>query len=396
MIFGAPMFKTIHSIDDVAPFVADKKEIVFSKHAPVGMTVGCYMFMDSHTFDTLEAMECRGIAFDEHGAVASRPLHKFFNVGEKVTTTIASLEHKNLVRIFDKIDGSMIATAWHPEQGLLFRSKKSFTSSVVKLTYEMLEQEEFFNIKEFSHKVASSNMTAIFELTHPQAPIVVVVDRPSLNLLHVRDNTTGEYVMLDPKHVIHQWIEEFNIPLATTFSMSLNEVVQSLDTMEKREGYVLQFDDGDMVKIKCPWYLRLHSSITFLRERDIARAALHENLDDIKSALVEVGITLNEVESIEQRLKNRLLEVSEEVDRVYEENKHLERKDFALALNKHPYFSFIMNKFVGRENNYIEWYERRHLRDEFGLRVLVDDARAEEMDMHTPKEPSPSRIKSGL
>ena len=103
------MFKTIHSIDDVAPFVADKKEIVFSKHAPVGMTVGCYMFMDSHTFDTLEAMECRGIAFDEHGAVASRPLHKFFNVGEKDWLSPDKLLGRTDVAVvFDKLDGGTL------------------------------------------------------------------------------------------------------------------------------------------------------------------------------------------------------------------------------------------------------------------------------------------------
>lgn len=127
------MFKTIRSIDDIKTAVADVKEIRFAT-LPNGVTVGCYMFMDSKTFEVPEALECRGIAFDQNGELASRPLHKFFNLGEKASLTRESLlareANGEVAAIFEKVDGSMIATAI-VNGALHFRSKKVFDSPVV-------------------------------------------------------------------------------------------------------------------------------------------------------------------------------------------------------------------------------------------------------------------------
>ena len=46
-------------------------------------------------------------------------------------------------------------------------------------------------------EIARQNMTAIFELTHPAARIIVAQDKPRLRLLHVRDNASGVYVKGD-------------------------------------------------------------------------------------------------------------------------------------------------------------------------------------------------------
>jgi len=107
--------------------------------------------MDSNTFDSPEALECRGIAFDQSGKVISRPLHKFFNVGEKEWLSSDSLmKRSDISAIFDKIDGSMIATAWVNGE-LRLRSKKEFDSKVVELSYYLLSRPEYskFNAKFF-------------------------------------------------------------------------------------------------------------------------------------------------------------------------------------------------------------------------------------------------------
>lgn len=388
------MFKTITNISDIVPFVEDKKEIAVSRH-PNGVVVVCYMFMDKDTFDSPEALEARGIAFNKDGSVMSRPLHKFFNVGEKASLSVDEMKKRNIRAVFEKIDGSMIATAWDTERGLLWRSKKSFNSSVVKLVHQMMENEKFAHIQAFAQQVASNGLTAVFELTHPDAQIVVKYPEPTMSLLHVRDNTTGEYVLLDPDHVIHQWVNDFGVTTSNRLSLSMEQVMENLETMTNQEGYVLQFDNGDMAKIKCPWYLRLHRSITFLRERDIAVAALYGQLDDIKGALQEVGIDLTEVEKVETRLKETLLGHINEVERVVSENAHLSRKEFAQQFGNHLLFKQIMWKVSDptKEIDYVEWYHRKCLRSDFGLRVLADEALADEFDMRTPKEDTPKPFK---
>jgi RNA ligase len=114
-------FKRIEHIDDIRSAVTGKEEIKYILQ-PNGTTIVCYMFQDSHTFDTPEAIECRGIAFGSDGKIVSRPLHKFFNMGEKAWLTPDELlKRDDVVAIYDKLDGSMIATSYHNGK-LEFRS----------------------------------------------------------------------------------------------------------------------------------------------------------------------------------------------------------------------------------------------------------------------------------
>lgn len=374
------MFKAISHISDVEPVVAGKKEIRFLPQ-PNGVTLGCYLFMDSKTFDSPEALECRGIAFDRDGRVVSRPLHKFFNLGEKEWLAPDRLTARDdIVAIYDKLDGSMVATAWVDGQ-LKWRSKKSFNSDVVNLASQLLDRPEHRRITAFAEEVASAGLTAIFELTHPDARIVVAQEQPELRLLHVRDNVSGRYVMLDRDHAIHGLIEKHGIALVGRFEgLSLTAAIDSLADMQGKEGYVVQFASGDMVKIKCPWYLRIHRSLSFLRERDIAWLALNEELDDVKGALVEAGIDLAAVNEVEARLKGMLAGFLDEIEAIWERDRDLDRKSFALANKDHPLFGLAMQRYLGKEVTLLDWYGRTRLKEDFSLRALVDETLIEAME----------------
>jgi RNA ligase len=373
------MFKRITNISDIQPQVAHKTEIRFYPQHN-GITMSMYLFMDSKTFDTPEARECRGAAFNAEGKIISRPLHKFFNMGEKDYLMPDKLkERTDVVAVFDKLDGSMVATSW-VKGDLAWRSKKSFTSDIVKLAEEFIADPENVGIDEFAYWCAFHERTAIFELTHPKAQIVVPQSKPQLRLLHVRDNETGEYVMLNPDDVVHEMIATFRIPVVKRHQMTMEQVLESLETMENAEGYVVQFADGDMVKMKCPWYTRLHRSITFLRERDIAVLAINEQLDDMKQHMREVGISLEKVEAVETRLKDILLGIRSEIEALYEGDKHLDKKSFAMKNSKHPLFGLAMNLYNGVSFNLNEWYAKSRLKKDFGLTSLLEGAQAEAVE----------------
>jgi T4 RnlA family RNA ligase len=370
-------FPRIELISDIQPMVADKKEIKFSRQ-PNGVTVGCYVFCDSHTFDAEGSTECRGIAFDSSGKICSRPLHKFFNVGEKSwLMPELILERSDLATIQEKLDGSMISTAWVDGQ-LLWRSKKSFESDVVKLAEAYLTDNP--RLLEFSRLVASSGYTASFELTHPEARIVVAAPEAALRLLHVRNNVTGDYVLLYG-HEIWDWISEYKVPLVHNYGeLSLVGAFDRLEQLENQEGYVLQFHNGDMVKAKTAWYRRLHRSVTFLRERSIAELALNEELDDVKSMFREIGIDLAAVEEVESRVKAIMVSLTDQVEAVYQDGAALDRKSFAIRNKEHPLFSLIMNRYIGRDVGLKDWYIKRRLSEDFSLRVLADAAKAEAIE----------------
>lgn len=381
------MFKRIESIADLKPFVANKEEIRFYKQ-PNGITMSMYLFMDSKTFDSPEAIECRGAAFDENGKIVSRPLHKFFNMGEKDYLTPEKLlereAHGEVVGIYEKLDGSMLATSWVNGE-MQWRSKKAFNSEVVKLAKEFLEKPENARITQFAYWMAKLGRTAIFELTHPDAQIVVPQSKPQMRLLHIRDNVTGRYVMLDSNdpdehevfEYVHAMIHEYEVPVVPKIKMTLQQAFDALETMHNQEGYVVQFSNGDMVKIKCPWYSRLHRSITFLRERDIAMLAINEELDDMKQHMREVGISLEKVEDVEARLKHILLSIETDIREIYEQGKHLDRKEFAIKNKGTPLFGLAMQMYLGEESKLKDWYIKSRLKDDFGLKSLLEGAAAE-------------------
>lgn len=370
-------FPLIRTLADVQPLVAGKKEIKFQTQ-PNGVTVGCYVFSDDQTFDSPAALECRGIAFDSAGRICSRPLHKFFNVGEKSWLFPDDLlASDDLADIHEKIDGSMISTAW-VDGALLWRSKKSFVSEVVKLAEAYVERNPAF--RAFATRVASEGFTATFELTHPAARIVCA-EPEAMRLLHIRENVTGEYALLDVNHPIHDLVDEFQIPQSRKFNnLTLAGALDQLEIAQNFEGYVFQFLNGDMVKAKCAWYRRLHRSITFLRERNIAELALNEQLDDVKGALIEAGVDLSAVLEVESRLKTILIGITDEVEAIYETDKALDRKSFAIKNRSHPYFGMLMSRYIGRDIELKDWYTKHRLREDFGLRQLTNEARAEAID----------------
>lgn len=372
------MFPRIENIKDIQSKVAQRREIRFTTHDN-GATTACYAFQDRETFDSAEALECRGIAFDRKGQICSRPLHKFFNVGEREYLQPEQLiAREDWHSIQEKLDGSMIATAWIDGE-LVLRSRRSFTADVVKLADVLLMSER--NLYQFMLQVAARGHTAIFELTHPQARIVVPHEKPHLRLLHVRENITGAYVLLDSEHWIWELINKHSISMVETHkSLDLRGALSSLANMEQREGYVAQMLSGEMVKMKCPWYLRLHHCISLLRERDVARLALHQELDDTREALREIEVDMAEVDVVATRVKQEIVSALDEVDRIFTKDRDLDRKSFAVRYKQHELFPLLMQRYSGREPDLVHWYEKNRLRQQFGLRVLGSGALAEAID----------------
>lgn len=377
-------FTKIESIETVKSAVLHKKEILW--YSPLDTIVcACYIIQDKDTFDSPESLECRGIAFNSStGTVASRPLHKFFNVGERGYTVENLLNHDpaDIAGIYPKLDGSLIATCTKDDETIL-RSKKSFDGEHVQLAWDCLRDTKLvsgnlvltkttFKYQEFFSYLKDINATAIFELIHPDNRIVVnYAGNPSLVLLHVRDNVSGEYLLLDPNHQLHAAIFNCRVPRVSPIAYSsMKELINSLDTMENAEGYVIQFKNGNMVKLKCPWYLKMHRAVSMLRERDIAELILSEQIDDSKKCLTALGISLDQIHEIENKIKKDILEILGTVELIYSNDHLLSRKDFAIKYKGCEYFSLLMKKYSGAEIDYKGWYRKNKLEKNFSLKNI--------------------------
>lgn len=349
----------------------DREEIRFMKQSN-GTTVCSYIVASADTFRDSYSREARGVVFDENGKVIARPLHKFFNVNERPETQVAAIDWSKVRRVMLKRDGSMIHTVAFPEDGRNFtvKSKKSFESDVAKQSKKWLLQRE--NYIKFCSDMTDAGRTAIFEWTSPIARIVVGYKEDELQLLHVRDNTTGLYLT---QGELGELSAKYSIPLVDSVPFFAEDVTQQVvqdlvAATENIEGWVIQFENGDMVKLKTKWYMDRHHAMTFLRVRDIARMVVDETLDDLKAKLVGDGIDIAPINDIESKVVQEIDYIIERVEMTYDANKHLERKDFAILLKGHPHFNLLMQKFSGKEPDYKGFFAKTKLDEMFDLTQL--------------------------
>lgn len=364
-------FPVITHANQLREAVQHKEEIRFMEQ-PNGLTVCSYLVSAEGTFNDKMSRECRGIVFNKNGEVVSRPLHKFFNVNEKDATHVENIDWSQVDRVMIKRDGSMIHTVDVREIDDVavfdLKSKKSFTSDVAVLAKKWMTDRE--NYQKFCRVTVLHGLTAVFEWTAPVSRIVLFYPEAELKLLHVRHNLTGQYMDYEE---LCEYAGNFDIPVVEQVDV---EMFKNVDTFkiqelvsdtENMEGWVIQFKNGEMVKLKTKWYMDRHKAMTFLRERDIAEMVIEESIDDLKSKLVGDGVDISQILVIEQKVVDQLREIEREIDRLFTENKDLDRKSIAVKLQgATPYFGLVMQKYSGREPMVKEYF-KRHLLPEYQL-----------------------------
>ncbi len=387
---------TIQSIAEMEANVLHIEEI---RQADIGRgcVSFCYMIAGEHTFDTSWSRECRGIVFSKSTAsVVSRPLHKFFNVNEREETRVENVDWSKVTRVMDKRDGSLIHTVKVDPSDSPFsskevhdgmpldqehmtwgarvsnfdvKSKKTFSSDVANMARDWLKQN--VDYMHFCEHVVSMNCTAIFEWTAPDARIVLHYAKSELQLLHIRHNETGVYfssaeIAELAKSYGVTCVEEVSEFFDTDGAFNARKMLEAAKTREGVEGWVVQFDSGDMVKMKTDWYLKLHHSVTFISERAIAELVLDEKIDDFKSILMTNNFSLEKIISIEDRVISRLNEIRAELDEcLVLASQMTSRKEIALAFKDHKLFSLIMAVASDKEPNIAAFFIKNHLKDEF-------------------------------
>ena len=374
------MFPTITKLDDLLPHIRDNVQIRVKQEGSWGHTVVCYMVQDEDTFDGLNQgfeRECRGITFFENGKIAARTLHKFFNIGEREDTQPHVLRWAKVVRIMDKRDGSMVTPVLLPNKvSFIFKTKKSFATKEAALAQELCVDADRYK---WILKLLQDGFTPTFEVTSPRAPIVPRYEKDELTLLHTRENITGRYLseaeilaLNPPFPIVENLIEQFYSDGVPAKLVSWEKLKVAAETREGIEGWIIQFDDGEMVKLKTKWYCDLHHAVTFTRWRDIARAVCDDKADDLKGAFALTGRSIEPILQVERQIKARLDSVKRLVATAveYGVKSNFDAKAMALKFKEHSLFGLIMTLFRGKEPDYMAWYVKNHLEADFGLEVV--------------------------
>lgn len=366
------MFPIINHIDDLRNQVGHMPEIRFATNED-GFHIVCYMISAAGTFtseNAAYARECRGITFAPDGTIASRPLHKFFNVGELPETQFSKLpfgKPGSIKRVMDKRDGSMV----HPvlvNGNIILKTKKAFYSDVAIAATTLLNSPECRKILEYCTDAVRAKQTPIFEFTSPTSRIVLPYAQDELKLLHIRDNVTGEYAAAEVVKFIGA---DYGIPTVDEYDPSqftCDSLVHSMEFDTGKEGYVIEFEGGQMVKAKTQWYIDLHRTIVFVRERDIAEMVVNETVDDYKSALSLSGESFDVVNDIEQRVLEEFRKIELQAEEAYALIKDCpDRKTAAMKMKDHPWFSAAMKLYNGKEFDVKEYFLKYVLKEKFSL-----------------------------
>lgn len=371
-------FPLIENIKDVIPFIENKPEIRVQDSGLDTVSV-IYKMFDNNTFDKDIVRESRGMTFDKHtGKIIGRPLHKFFNMGERTDTEKENVDFRNLIAVWDKIDGSMISA--HRVKGdIRFKTQKNF------LTKESMDANKFAhdnqNIINFCNELVD-DFTPVFEFKDPAHVIVVPYDKKELVFLHLRHIKTGAYIdYKDPG--LNDLLKKHDIPylIPKAFPeknglIDINFVLNHLKETQGIEGYVFQFKGGEMIKAKSDWYNAQHRAEAGLRPRDVAYMYLDGTLDDIKGNLKTEGYNINPILDIESQILKDLNKIEKTVKRIVELNKGLSIKNFAKKVNEDSLLNRIAGPLIAEFRNIdfdYNYYYKKNIVDsgeKYGLEYI--------------------------
>lgn len=285
-------FAKIERLDDVIQYVGDGAQFGLFERED-GTTVIKYNYVDATTFtigdETERAIrrEFRGITFDtETGLILSRPLHKFFNLGENQDSRVEDHQDISDSLVLEKLDGSMIH-AFHMGTKIFYATKAGTTDTSARVeAWVNSNYHRKMNIEDFVYYTNMRGFTPIFEWLDPKLPIVINYESNNLVLTAMRNKITGEYFEHENmKNFASAW--EIDVVKVFPFE-SMSDVVKYAETMEGAEGFVVRKNSGDMLKVKAQWYVFLHKNREgILKERHVLEAILNETIDDILPFVTE-------------------------------------------------------------------------------------------------------------
>jgi RNA ligase len=284
-------FPEIRTIDDVLPHIEGREEFIVAERE--GYTVINYVVAMADTFDMYPAgyggplstydlggamrRECRGLIFDADGNLMSRPFHKFFNVNEREETQTHEIDMTQPHVIMEKMDGSMIRPILL--DGYLRLATKMGVTEVAMQAEEWLAKYSYLRIvvsrRDYLRSEIENGRTPIFEWVSPFNQIVIAYEEADLVYLGSRDNVTGEYFFDENAPFT-------KVPRYGSMDGNILEYIDRQREAEGREGDIIRFADGHMLKIKNDWYVRIHKTIDRVKfDRNIVDLIINENVDDV-------------------------------------------------------------------------------------------------------------------
>ena len=308
----------------------------------------------------VKAFEMRGLTFvfNKDGSLYKRfvLLEKFFNLNQVPNSMYSVVKDYKIRYINNKEDGSIASFIQLPSGKIIGRSKMGFDNDQANGINKIYKTNK--DVNSFVNWCLSQDITPIFEYVAPHNRIVLRYSLEELILLRLRDNKTGKHI--DIKEHLDKIASIKIAPFED--DNTLDDLIEKSKTEAEREGWIVQFDNDHMVKIKTDWYRNLHSVYTndLYHEDKLIKLIIDEKIDDIICELKEDDHLRRRVDEIVSIIKKCIREKIDRIHDLYNVYKKLNSiKEFAINYYNNEDFSdtmkYIRNSDISLEDLAKNW-----------------------------------------
>lgn len=312
-----------------------------------------YRLAQGKDFDEPGSREMRGLTFvfNEDGTVFNRYvlLEKFFNLNQVPDSMYSVVKDYKIKYVNNKEDGSIASFIKLPDGKIVGKSKMGFDNDQAIGINRVYKTNE--DINKFVNWSLDNDIITIWEYVAPHNRIVLRYPKEELILLRLRDNKTGKHID------IKEHLDKIGSIKIAPFEddHTLDGLVELSKTEIDKEGWIVQFDNDKMVKIKTEWYFDRHGLLTddIYKENAIIGFILDDKIDDILTQIPEEEVEAHErINRIISIVNRKIIEKANEIKRSYKVFLDMgsDRKEYALKYyKKDKNFSYVMNMSNGQD-----------------------------------------------
>lgn len=205
----------------------------------------------------INALELKGISyiFDDDRTVFRHNLmlHKFWELNQYDFCTYEHFKDKKIKNITTKEDGFLITFVLLPSGDIISQTKKGFDNPENLKANKYLSNPDYYKLIRYC---LLNNIQPIFELV--DGCFYTNYNDEKLILTKLRNNNTGEYIEL--KKIIKN-VDLSNISIVSEYHYNLDELLSLKKYLTNIEGWIVQFDDDSIIKIKTDWWINKKNGI---------------------------------------------------------------------------------------------------------------------------------------
>jgi len=308
----------------------------------------------------VNAFDMRGVTFvfNSDGTLHKKflMLPKFFNLNEVENTQYYTLKDKKIKTITVKEDGSLIAFMQLPNGKIFAKTLGGFDNDQVHAAMEIYNND--INLQIIIDELLKRYCTPLFEYVSFNNKIVLNYKETQLRFIGLRNNINHSYVSFsnfEPK--IKNIVKNAGIiGVESIEGWNLNDIIEICNNNVEIEGFVIEFEDGQLIKAKTQWYFAVHKLHTesINREDYVIETYLNGTLDDILAQFdhdkdSNVFDFVNTVKIATNRYMEEILIGTRQLYSAYQNLYNYSLIDFATSEHKNPYFKFV--KCLVEDNN---------------------------------------------